>query len=82
VTILRSLDSANARRPVPLMKAKGSSRGDPHLPDFLKDAPELRRWHEAHGSISIQEGQPHTSLILPGIFSFRTSQNSRENSVP
>jgi hypothetical protein len=51
VTILRSLDSANARRPVPLMKAKGSSRGDPHLPDFLKDAPELRRWHEAHGSI-------------------------------
>jgi hypothetical protein len=57
-------DGANVRRPVRLMKAKGSSRGEPNLPDFLKDAPELWRWHETNGSICIQEGQPRTSLIL------------------
>jgi hypothetical protein len=51
-------DGANVRRLVPFMKTKGSSRGEPHLPDFLKDAPELWRWHETNGSICIQEGQP------------------------
>jgi hypothetical protein len=55
-------------RPVPLMKAKGSSRGDPHLPDFLKDVPELRRWREAHDSISIQELH-----LLHELLSFRVA---------
>jgi hypothetical protein len=31
--------------------------GHPHLPDVIKDAPELWLRHKAHGSIRVQEGK-------------------------
>jgi hypothetical protein len=32
-----------------------------HIPHFFENAPEIRFWGEAHGSISVQERQPTSS---------------------
>src|SRR5680860_1030384 len=57
----------------------GRSLGrQPHLPDFLKHAPKLWLRHEAHGSISVQEGQPPS--FLPNVKPTRretTGENAR-----
>src|SRR5450755_4524702 len=41
------------------------SGGEPHLPDFLKDASEPWLWRKAHGSISVQEWQPDSETTEP-----------------
>jgi hypothetical protein len=57
-------DGANVRRLVPLMKTKGSSRGEPHLPDFLKDAPEL--WALARDKwFDLYPGRAAIGFIIP-----------------
>jgi hypothetical protein len=42
--------------------------GQHQRPNLFQDFPKFRPRRKAHGSISIQEGQPQTSLILPRIF--------------
>ena len=37
--------------------------GQLHRPNVFQDAPKIRLRRKAHGSISVQEGQPQTSLI-------------------
>lgn len=39
-----------------------ASGGEPHLAEFLKYALKRRLWRDAHGSISVQEGQPRNSF--------------------
>jgi hypothetical protein len=51
------------------------SGGEPHLPDFLKGAPEIWLWREAHGSISVQERQPNLVFRRFG-FIARTNKTS------
>jgi hypothetical protein len=37
--------------------------GQLHRPNVFQDSPKIRLRCEAHGSISVQEGQPYTSLM-------------------
>jgi hypothetical protein len=66
------------------MEAHALRSGSAQLqaPDFFQNALKLGLWGKAHGSISVQEGQPRTSPTFPRIFSFRSCRNSPENSVP
>jgi hypothetical protein len=63
-----SFNSATSRESGSIFNPRGEK-----LADFLKNAPELRRRREAHGSIRIQEGEPHSSLSLLGLVERRTA---------
>jgi hypothetical protein len=47
-----------------------------HRPKVFQDSPKIRLQRNAHGSISIQEGQPYNLFILPRVVSFRLRRNS------
>jgi hypothetical protein len=51
--------------------------GQQQRPNLFQDFSKFGLRGEAHGSISVQEGQPHSSLILPRIFSFRSRRVPR-----
>jgi hypothetical protein len=55
--------------------------GQLHRPNVFQDSPKIRLRREAHSSISVQEGQPHSLLILLHFISFRLRRNSSEMSA-
>ena len=53
---VRNTSTPAIRRP--MTKVIDSLRRQPQRPNFLKDTPKIFFRREAHGSISVQEGQP------------------------
>jgi Resolvase, N terminal domain/Helix-turn-helix domain of resolvase len=52
-----------------------------HRPNVFQDASKIRLRREAHGSISVQEGQPRIFPNMPRIFGFGNCWNSHGISV-